>query len=84
MGIVAEWRSFDSRQKSAFIASFLGWTLDAFDFFLMVFVLRAVATEFGTSVKAVVGRDHADARDAAARRARVRRCSRTGMGAGRC
>lgn len=53
MGIVAEWRSFDSRQKSAFLASFLGWTLDAFDFFLMVFVLRAVATEFGTSVKTV-------------------------------
>ncbi len=53
MGIIAEWRSFDSRQKNAFIASFLGWTLDAFDFFLMVFVLRAVAAEFGTDVKAV-------------------------------
>lgn len=53
MGILAEWRSFDSRQKNAFIASFLGWTLDAFDFFLMVFVLRAVAAEFGTDVKAV-------------------------------
>jgi SHS family lactate transporter-like MFS transporter len=53
MGVIAEWKSFDSRQRNAFIASFLGWTLDAFDFFLMVFVLRAVAAEFGTDVKAV-------------------------------
>jgi MFS transporter, SHS family, lactate transporter len=53
MGILAEWKSFDQRQKNTFIASFLGWTLDAFDFFLMVFVLRAVAAEFHTDVKAV-------------------------------
>jgi SHS family lactate transporter-like MFS transporter len=53
MGVMAEWKSFDSRQRNAFIASFLGWTLDAFDFFLMVFVLRSVATEFGTSVTTV-------------------------------
>ena len=30
----------------AFFASFLGWTLDAFDFFVLVFVLPAVAEEF--------------------------------------
>src|SRR6185503_15322328 len=53
MGLVAEWKTFDSRQRNAFVASFLGWTLDAFDFFLMVFILRAIAAEFGTSVKAV-------------------------------
>jgi MFS transporter, SHS family, lactate transporter len=53
MGIIAEWKTFDSRQRNAFVASFLGWTLDAFDFFLMVFVLRAVAAEFHTDVKAV-------------------------------
>ncbi len=34
-------------QRNAVIASFLGWTLDAFDFFLMVFILRDIATEFG-------------------------------------
>jgi SHS family lactate transporter-like MFS transporter len=28
------------------IASFLGWTLDAFDFFLMVFMINAIAKEF--------------------------------------
>src|SRR3546814_20186871 len=34
-------------------AGYLGWTLDAFDFFLMVFMLSAIATEFGTDIKAV-------------------------------
>src|SRR4030095_1774769 len=34
----------------ALIASFLGWTLDAFDFFVLLFVLPAVATEFGRSI----------------------------------
>ena len=34
----------------ALIASFLGWTLDAFDFFVLVFVLPAVATEFGRTI----------------------------------
>ncbi len=34
----------------AFFASFLGWTLDAFDFFVLVFVLPAVADEFHRSV----------------------------------
>ena len=40
-------------QRSAIWASYLGWTLDAFDFFLMVFMLSAIAKEFGTDVKAV-------------------------------
>ena len=31
-------------------ASFLGWTLDAFDFFVLVFVLPAIAVEFHRSV----------------------------------
>src|ERR1039457_3213091 len=53
MGVIAEWNGFDSRQRNDCIASFLGWTLDAFDFFLLVFVLCAVAADFGTSVKAV-------------------------------
>jgi len=53
MSILAEWKTFNRQQRNAFIASYLGWTLDAFDFFLMVFVLRAVAAEFHTDVKAV-------------------------------
>jgi MFS transporter, SHS family, lactate transporter len=53
MGVFTELARLDRRQRSAFLASFLGWTLDAFDFFLMVFMLRAIAHEFGTDVKAV-------------------------------
>ncbi|HUI11967.1 MAG TPA: MFS transporter [Xanthobacteraceae bacterium] len=37
-------------QKHVVAASFLGWTLDAFDFFLLVFVLKDIAGEFGTQI----------------------------------
>ena len=40
-------------QKHVVFASYLGWTLDAFDFFLLVFVLKDVAAEFGVSVHTV-------------------------------
>lgn len=53
MSLVTQWKVLDRRQRNAFVASFLGWTLDAFDFFLMVFVLRTVAAEFHSDVKAV-------------------------------
>jgi SHS family lactate transporter-like MFS transporter len=39
-----------SEQKHVVAASFLGWTLDAFDFFLLVFVLKDIAEEFHTDV----------------------------------
>ena len=48
-----EWKSLTSPQKHAFVAAFLGWTLDAFDFFLMIYVLGAIAAEFKTNVTAV-------------------------------
>src|SRR3989442_15386879 len=32
--------------RAAVFASFLGWTLDAFDFFLVVFALTAIAKDF--------------------------------------
>ena len=35
--------------RAAVLAGFLGWTLDAFDFFLVVFTLTAIAKEFGKS-----------------------------------
>jgi SHS family lactate transporter-like MFS transporter len=38
-----------SGHKAAVAASFLGWTLDAFDFFLVPFALTAIAKEFGKS-----------------------------------
>src|SRR5881409_3990086 len=40
-------------QRAAVVAGFLGWTLDAFDFFLVVMTLTAIAKEFGTSDAAI-------------------------------
>src|ERR1051325_2652051 len=34
---------------NALIACFLGWTLDAFDFFIVVMVLTEIGTTFGRS-----------------------------------
>jgi len=42
-----------ANQRNAVAAGFLGWTLDAFDFFILVFVLLPVAQEFGRSVPAI-------------------------------
>ena len=36
-----------ANQRNALLAGFLGWTLDAFDFFILVMVLDAVAKDFG-------------------------------------
>lgn len=41
-----------SAQRHVVAASFLGWTLDAFDFFLMVFVLSDFEKEFGAGPEA--------------------------------
>jgi SHS family lactate transporter-like MFS transporter len=46
-------RELTSPQKHAFFASLAGWALDAFDFFLLVFAVRAIAKDFHTDVKAV-------------------------------
>src|SRR5580765_925114 len=42
-----------SDQRAAVTAGFLGWTLDAFDFFLVVMTLTAVAREFHRTDAAV-------------------------------
>src|SRR5581483_12147831 len=42
-----------SDHRAALLASFLGWTLDAFDFFLVVFCLTSIGKEFGKSDAAI-------------------------------
>jgi MFS transporter, SHS family, lactate transporter len=42
-----------SAQRHVVVASYLGWMLDAFDFFLLVFVINDVAREFGTKNSSV-------------------------------
>jgi SHS family lactate transporter-like MFS transporter len=40
-------------QKNVVVAAYLGWTLDAFDFFLMVFMFKDIAATFHVDVKSV-------------------------------
>jgi MFS transporter, SHS family, lactate transporter len=40
-------------QRMTILAAFLGWMLDAFDFFLLTFLLKDIAKEFGVEISAV-------------------------------
>ena len=53
MSLAADLNALTKSQRSAIWASYLGWTLDAFDFFLLVFLQSAIAKEFGTDIKSV-------------------------------
>jgi MFS transporter, SHS family, lactate transporter len=50
VGTVGLFKSLNHDQRNTFVACFLGWTLDAFDFFLLTFVIVPMAHDFGTSV----------------------------------
>ncbi|HLG99852.1 MAG TPA: MFS transporter [Bryobacteraceae bacterium] len=39
--------------RNAVAAGFLGWTIDAFDFFVLVFTVSAIAKDFGRSIPAI-------------------------------
>ncbi len=49
----AETSAERANRRNALLAGFLGWTLDAFDFFVLTFVLQAVAEEFHRSIPAI-------------------------------
>ena len=44
----------DSGARHAVLAGFLGWTLDAFDFFVVVFLFDTLAHQFGVPKKSIV------------------------------
>jgi SHS family lactate transporter-like MFS transporter len=46
MAFLLELRELNSQQRHTVLASFLGWTLDAFDFFLLTFAITAIAADF--------------------------------------
>jgi SHS family lactate transporter-like MFS transporter len=54
MALFAPLRTLTPLQRRAFIASFLGWTLDAFDFFLVTFVVSRIATDFAMTIPGVL------------------------------
>ncbi len=51
--LVREIRSLTAIQRNTFTACFLGWTLDAFDFFLLTVCLKAIAADFHVSIKQI-------------------------------
>jgi SHS family lactate transporter-like MFS transporter len=53
MIIVDDLKALTKTQRAAFIASFLGWSLDAFDYFLLTFIIKDIAAEFDAKVSAV-------------------------------
>ena len=54
MNFFGHFRGLNSTQRNTFIACFLGWSLDAFDFFILVFCVSALAAEFHTKVSTVL------------------------------
>jgi len=46
MAFLSVLRELNREQRHVVLASFLGWTLDAFDYFLLVFVIPEVAQDF--------------------------------------
>ena len=55
MSVLAPFRQLTSAQRHTFVAAFLGWTLDALDFFLLIFCVNAIALEFHSKPSAVLG-----------------------------
>jgi SHS family lactate transporter-like MFS transporter len=55
MFVLKHFQQLTRPQRHAFVAAFLGWTLDSLDFFLLVFCVKAIAGEFRTQPSAVLG-----------------------------
>jgi SHS family lactate transporter-like MFS transporter len=53
MKIIDDLKALNRDQRAAFLASVLGWSLDAFDFFLMVFMIKKIAFDFQVEKEAV-------------------------------
>ena len=53
MEAIRLFKSLNRIQRHTFLACFLGWSLDALDFFLLTFVLVPISREFGRSIPEV-------------------------------
>src|ERR1700751_2366177 len=53
MDIIRRFQRLTPVQRNTFVACFLGWSLDAFDFFILVFCVNALAHEFHASVSKI-------------------------------
>src|ERR1022692_1032634 len=55
MSFIQDFQRLTKSQRRTFLAAFLGWTMDALDFFLLIFCVKAIAGEFHTQPSAVLG-----------------------------
>ncbi|MDE2012138.1 MAG: MFS transporter, partial [Alphaproteobacteria bacterium] len=46
-------KGWSRAQRHTVFAAYLGWTLDAFDFFLLIFLVSDLSKAFGTSIEAI-------------------------------
>jgi MFS transporter, SHS family, lactate transporter len=53
MEFIGHFRRLTPVQRNTFVACFLGWSLDAFDFFILIFCVNALAVQFQTKVSAI-------------------------------
>jgi MFS transporter, SHS family, lactate transporter len=53
VNLAGPFRSLSSKQRHAFAACLLGWSLDAFDYFILVFCVSAIAADFRVAASAV-------------------------------
>jgi SHS family lactate transporter-like MFS transporter len=54
MSILGNFRQLTPVQRNTFTACFLGWSLDAFDFFILIFCVSAIAAEFHLKVSTIL------------------------------
>src|ERR1051325_10533238 len=53
MEFIGHFRRLTAGQRNTFVACFLGWSLDAFDFFILVFCVNALSTQFHARVSTI-------------------------------
>ncbi len=53
MKLIRKFTALTRAQRHAYFAALGGWTLDAFDFFIFIVSLKAISTDFRTSLTAV-------------------------------
>ena len=54
MEFLGHFRRLTPVQRNTFVACFLGWShIDAFDFFILIFCVNALAVQFQTKVSAI-------------------------------
>ena len=50
MAVISQFRELPKDSRNAFVSALLGWTMDAFDYFIVVLVYADIAEDFGISL----------------------------------